>query len=136
VKLTEELRAFLEEPRFPVLATSYPDGRIQQTVIWYALDGDRIILNTATGRVKDRNIRNNPHISLCWEDGYRWITIEGTVSEIIDDQERAVADIFALARRYHPAASDDEIDRRYANFRRELRTTYVVDIDRVISHNF
>lgn len=119
-----------------MLATSYPDGRIQQTVIWYALDGDNILLNTATGRVKDRNIRQNPSISLCWEDGYRWITIEGTVREIIDDQERALEDIFAIASRYHPAASEDEIDKRYANFRRESRTTYVVEIDRVLTHHF
>ena len=133
---TDEMRAYLEEPRFPVLATSYPDGRIQQTVIWYVLDGDRIILNTEIGRVKDRNVRQNPKVSLCWEDGYRWLTIEGTVVELVDDQERALEDIFAIARRYHPAASDEEIDRRYANFRQVPRTTLVIEVDRVKAHNF
>jgi PPOX class probable F420-dependent enzyme len=140
--LTTEMRAFLEAPRFAVLATSFPDGRIQQSVVWYALRdvpdqsgaGDQIILNTARGRVKDRNLRANPRLSLCWEDGYTFLTIEGTAVEIIDDQEIALEDIFALARRYHPEYDDDEIDRRYANFRREQRVTIVVSIDNVIAH--
>jgi PPOX class probable F420-dependent enzyme len=130
------MRAFLDEPRFTVLATSFPDGRIQQTVIWYVLRDDQIIMNTATGRVKDRNIRANPRVSLCWEDGYRFLTIEGNVTKLIDDQQQALEDIFAIARRYSPAASDEEIDRRYSNFRRELRTTIVVDIENVIAHGF
>jgi PPOX class probable F420-dependent enzyme len=134
--LTAEMRAFLEEPRFPVLATSFPDGRIQQSVIWYMLRGDRIIMNTARGRSKDRNLRANPKLSLCWEDGYTYLTIEGTAVEVIDDQEIALEDIFALARRYHPEAEDAEIASRYSNFRREQRATIVVAIDNVIAHGF
>jgi PPOX class probable F420-dependent enzyme len=134
--LTAEMRAFLEQPRFAVLATSFPDGRIQQTVVWYMLRGDRIIMNTARGRSKDRNLRNNPKLSLCWEDGYKYLTIDGTAIEISDDQEIALEDIFALARRYHPEAEDAEIDRSYANFRREQRATIVVAIDNVIAHGF
>ncbi len=134
--LTPEMRAFLDEPRFPVLATSYPDGRIQQTVIWYTLQGDKILMNTATGRVKDRNVRSNPKISLCWEDGYRFLTIEGTVVEVVDDQKQAVEDIFAIARRYNPDATDEDIDRQFANFRGEERASIVVDIDNIIAHGF
>ena len=130
------MKTFLDEPRFAVLATTFPDGRIQQTVMWYVLNGDHIVMNTARGRVKDRNIQANPDVSLCWEDGYKFLSINGTVTEAIDDQERAQADIFALARRYNPGASDEEIDKNFSNFRQEERVTLVVKIDSVIANGF
>ncbi len=134
--LTPEQRSFLEEQRFTVLATSFPDGRIQQTVMWYMLRGDTIIMNTAAGRVKDRNIRANPAVSLCWEEHYKFLTINGTVTELIDDPAQALEDIFSLARRYNPDASDDDIDARFSNFRQEERVTIVVSIDSVIANGF
>lgn len=134
--LTPDIRSFLKEPRFAVLATSFPDGRIQQTVMWYQLRDDNIIMNTARGRVKEQNIRANPQISLCWENGYRFLSLNGTVTEMIDDREQALADIFALARRYNPDATDEEIDERFSNFRKEERITIVVRIDNVIANGF
>lgn len=134
--LTPEQRAFLEEPRFAVLATSFPDGRIQQTVMWYALRDDTIMMNTARGRIKDRNVRANPAVSLCWEEGYKFLTIAGTVTELIDDRDQALEDIFSLARRYNPDASDDDIDRQFSNFRQEERVTVIVTIDSVIANGF
>lgn len=136
VTLTPNIRSFLEERRFAVLATSFPDGRIQQTVMWYDLRGDTIIMNTARGRVKERNIRANPRISMCWEDGYKFLTIAGTVTEMVDDPNQALEDILSLARRYNPGVSDDDIDRRFSNFRNEQRVTLVVSIDSVIANGF
>jgi PPOX class probable F420-dependent enzyme len=136
VSLTPEQRAFLEEPRFTVLATLFPSGRIQQTVMWYVLRGDHIIMNTAIGRAKERNVRNNPAISMCWEEGYKFLTIYGTVTELIDEPEEALKDILGLARRYNPDASEADIDRRFTNFRREKRVTLVVSIDEVLANGF
>lgn len=119
-----------------MLATSFPDGRIQQTVMWYALRGDNLIMNTAVGRIKERNIRANPAISMCWEEGYKFLTINGTVTEMIDEPEEALNDILSLARRYNPDATDDDIDARFSNFRREERVTIVVSIDSVIANGF
>jgi PPOX class probable F420-dependent enzyme len=134
--LTPDQRSFLEEPRFAVLATSFPDGRIQQTVMWYELRGDNIIMNTAAGRIKERNMRVNPAVSLCWEDGYKFLTINGRVTEVIDEPGQALSDILGLARRYNPGISDDEIDRQFSNFRHEQRITLVVSIDNVIANGF
>lgn len=136
MSLTPDQRSFLEEPRFAVLATSFPDGRIQQTVMWFALRGDNIIMNTAAGRVKEQNVRVNPAVSLCWEEHYKYLTINGTVTEMIDDPEQALNDIFSLARRYNPDATDDDIDERFSNFRREKRITLVVSIDNVMANGF
>lgn len=99
--LTPEMRRFLEEkPRFAVVATINEDGTPQQTVLWYALRGDEIMLNTARGRVKDRNLRRDPRLSLTVEDGYRFLTVRGT-ARLVEDRAVTQADIESLAITYN-----------------------------------
>jgi PPOX class probable F420-dependent enzyme len=130
--LTDAQRAFLEEPRFAVLATTMEDGRIQQTVMWYELRGDQIMMNTVPGRVKERNISRDPRVSVCVEDGYKFVTIQGRVVETIDDQDIAREDIVALARRYQPDAPESARD----VFRQQERQTILISIDHVIANGF
>jgi PPOX class probable F420-dependent enzyme len=130
--LTESMRAFLEEPRFAVLATHMPDGRIQQTVMWYELRGDTIMMNTTRDRVKARNLRHDPRVSICVEDGYNYLTLEGRVSEVIDDPEIAVGDIYALARRYH--GDFGNIEERFPAFRTQPRQTWIIEIEHAHDH--
>jgi PPOX class probable F420-dependent enzyme len=104
VDLSEKARAFLQELRFAVLATINQDGTPQLTTMWYLLEDDgTILMNTKVGRLKERNLRRDPRISICIEDGYDFLTINGIV-EIIDDSEIAQWDIFRLSRRYHGEA--------------------------------
>lgn len=130
--LTDAQRAFLEEPRFAVLATTMEDGRIQQTVMWYELRGDQIMMNTVPGRVKERNISRDPRVSVCVEDGYKFVTIQGRVVETIDDQDIAREDIVALARRYQPDTPESARD----VFRQQERQTILISIDHVIANGF
>lgn len=123
-QLDEKVRAFLQETRFAVLATINDDGTPQQTVMWYDLDGDEILMNTAAGRVKAHNLRRNPKISLCFEDGYRYVTLVGTV-QLIEDQETAQADIARLAKRY---GSDD-----ISGYMKQTRVTLRMPIERVVT---
>jgi len=90
----------LQERRFAVLATLNKDGSPQLTTMWYLLQGDTIMMNTKAGRIKDLNMKRDPRIAICVEDGYNYVTISGTVT-MIDDQETAHQDIFRLAVRYH-----------------------------------
>lgn len=90
---------FLQEKRFAVLATVNPDGTPQQTVVWYELRGGRLIMNTRKGRLKERNLRRNPLVSFCVEDGYRYVVFRGEV-EFDDDPQRAQADMKAITIRY------------------------------------
>jgi PPOX class probable F420-dependent enzyme len=99
-KLSEKARAFLQERHFAVLATINKDGSPQLTTMWYLLQGDTIMMNTKEGRIKDLNMKRDPRITICVEDGYNYVTISGTVA-MIDDQETAHQDIFRLAVRYH-----------------------------------
>ncbi len=130
--LTDAQRAFLEEPRFAVLATSMEDGRIQQTVMWYELRDNQIMMNTVPGRVKEKNISRDPRVSICLEEGYKFLTIQGRVVETIDDQEVAVEDIVSLGRRYQP----DQPESAHDHFRTQERQTILISIDKVIANGF
>ena len=129
-KLTPAVRAFLDETRFAVLATLDGEGTIQQTVMWYMLDEDHVVMNTARGRAKERNLRRSPRASICVEDGYTYVTISGTI-EMIDDQEIAQADIAQLARRYH---GPEEGRAAAADFAKQHRVTLRMSIEKVIAN--
>lgn len=130
--LTDAQRAFLEEPRFAVLATVMSDGHIQQTVMWYQLRDNTIMMNTKAGRVKHQNVHRDPRVSVCLEDGYRYLTIQGRVVETVEDQDVAQADILALAKRYHPHRPDDA----HSHFRTEQRESLIISIDSVVANGF
>ncbi len=127
MQITPAVRRFLEAPRFAVLATINPDGLPQQSVVWYELQGDVVMLNTARGRVKDSNLRRDPRVSLCIEDGDRFVTIAGR-AELVDDQEVAQRDIAHLAVRYDgPEQAAQEVE----EYRRQTRVTIRVRIQRL-----
>ena len=97
--ISNEVRAFLEEPRFAVMATINRSGTPQLTVMWYALDphDDVILLNASRGLLKERNLRRDSRMSLCVEDGMRYVTITGRARLIEDraQQERDVNELIA-----------------------------------------
>jgi len=127
--LSEKARAFLNEKRFAVLATINSDGTPQLTTMWYLLEGDTIVMNTKAGRLKERNMRRDPRIAICVEDGYNYVTISGTV-EMIDDPEIAQRDIYRLAVRYdgEEAARQKVADQ----FSKERRITLHLKCEHVI----
>ena len=119
-KLSPAVREFLGEPRFAVLATVNSDGTPQQTVMWYLLEGDDIVMNTARGRRKDRNLVRDARVSICVEDGYRYVTLSGSVT-LDDRHEPSQADIRRLAVRY---AGEEEAARMVADdFGKQSRVT-------------
>ena len=137
MELRDDARAFLEEPRFGVLGTVNADGSPQQTVMWYALRGDTVMMNTKRGRKKDRNLLRDPRASLCVEDGFRYVTLEGIIA-MVEDRETTQADIAALARRYRDPEGDPEEQARMARemFGPQDRITLLLSIDRVDVHGF
>jgi PPOX class probable F420-dependent enzyme len=126
--LSDELREWLmAELRYPVLAVLTEEGAPSQSVMWFDLDPDRpdtILMNTKVGRAKDRYLRRDPRVSLCFEDALTWVALRGRV-ELDDDRERALADIQALARRY----GDDPAD-----FDGQQRVTIRMLVEKVIRH--
>jgi PPOX class probable F420-dependent enzyme len=126
--LTDNGRRFLGFVRFGELATINRDGTPQQTVMWYVLRGDEIVMNTRRGRVKEQNLRRDPRVSLCVSDGYSFVTITGR-ARLVDDPAIAQADIAALARRYENA---EAAERAIAEFQQQERITIIVPIERAI----
>jgi PPOX class probable F420-dependent enzyme len=130
--LSDKAQAFLNEKRFAVLATINKDGTPQQTVMWYELQGDEIMMNTAQGRLKDRNLARDPRISICIEDGQRFVTLRGAVM-LNHDVETAQADIKRLAARYSGA---EQAEKSAANFRKEHRITLRMKIEGAMERGF
>ena len=129
MELQDNVRAFLQQPFFGVLATINQDGMPQQSVVWYDLDGGRIVMNTRARRIKDANLRRDARASLCVADGYRYVTLEGVV-EINDDQPTAQADIRRLAIRY----DGEESGKRQSEekFSKQQRVTIYLKITKVV----
>ena len=117
-ELTDSVREFLAAPRFAVAATINEDGTPQQTVVWYGVRGDRIMMNMRASRTKTQNLRRDPRMSICVEDGYHFVTLRGTV-EFDEDQERALEDIKSLAIRYYGLEKGLRIwEEEYSKYRR------------------
>ncbi len=86
---------------FAQLATLMPDGSPQVTPVWCDYDGNYIRINTAKGRVKDKNMRQNRRVALALMDPdnpYRYMTVRGEVEELTE--EGADVHIDLLAKKY------------------------------------
>src|SRR5262245_32097147 len=127
-RLTPAQRTFLSEVRFGTAATLNAGGSPQLTAMWYDLDGDTIVMNTAVGRLKERNLQRDPRCSLCVVDGYRYLTVSGTAS-LDYDPARSQADIAALAVRYQGEERARQIIER--TFSQQARVTIRFPIERV-----
>jgi PPOX class probable F420-dependent enzyme len=126
ISIPNDVRSFLEDTHFATIATVDPDGAPRQAVIWYTLEGDGIVMNSAVGRRWPSNLLRDPRISFSVtdeRDGYRWIGLSGLVTPI-EDQAVAQADIAGMARRYHaddPAKAERLITRK---FERQARISF------------
>ncbi len=64
MSIPEKYRDLFSKRSFASLGTLMPDGRPQVTPVWCDLEGDLVIVNTAKGRQKDKNIRRDPRVAL------------------------------------------------------------------------
>lgn len=86
---------------FAHLATLMPDGGPQSTPVWFDYDGALFWINSARGRLKDKNMRRERRVALSIQDpdnAYRYLGIQGEVVEITEDG--ADAHIDRLAKKY------------------------------------
>jgi PPOX class probable F420-dependent enzyme len=100
-KLSPNQVDFLKRRQFAHVATSNPDGSPQVTALWVDTDGEAVLINTAKGRVKHRNLLRDPRISISIVDSenpYSSLTVTGR-AELID--EGAVEHIRSLQEKYH-----------------------------------
>lgn len=83
-RLSTEAKRLLEDKNIAFVSTLMSDGSPQITPVWIDVSGDLIIINTAEGRLKQRNISRDPRVAISIVDRnnpYDMITIRGKVIE-------------------------------------------------------
>jgi PPOX class probable F420-dependent enzyme len=101
-ELTERDLEILTGTNYATLVTMGADGAPHASVTWVDAADGSVLVNTAQGRVKDRNVRADPRVALTimpGGDAYDWISITGTVVDI-ETGERAERHIDELSHRY------------------------------------
>jgi PPOX class probable F420-dependent enzyme len=89
------------KPAFAQLATVNADGTPQVTPVWVDYDGTHVLVNTARGRIKTRNLERNPRVALAISDPenpYRYVGIQGRVVEMTE--KGGDAHIDKMAKKY------------------------------------
>ena len=100
-KLSEGVKKLFQEPNFAHIATLMRDGSPQVTPVWVELEGERIAVNTAEGRVKPRNVRRDPRVAISivrQDNPYQSAFVRGRVVEM--RHEGADESIDRLAKKY------------------------------------
>lgn len=99
--IPEPFKDLFSKVAFAHLATLMPDGSPQVTPVWCDFDGTDVRVNSARGRVKDKNMRRSRKVALSLQDPenpYRYLAVQGEVVQITE--EGADAHIDALAKKY------------------------------------
>ena len=124
--IPEKYRDLFDKRAFANLATLMPDGRPQVTPVWCDYDGHHVLVNSARGRQKERNLRRDPRATLSILDPdnpYRYLEVRGRVVEITENG--ADEHIDRLAKKYLGA---DKYPRRQPG---EVRIIFKVQPERV-----
>ena len=126
MQLSDTARELIEGKNFAHLATVMKDGSPQVSAVWIAMRGDKILINTAEGRLKTRNMRRDPRVAISiagQDDAYKRTHIRGRVVEMTHDG--ADDDIDMLSAKYTGNQS-------YANRRAdEQRVTVLIEPEKV-----
>ena len=114
-RIPDAFKDILQKRGYAHLATLMKDGSPQVTPVWYDFDGTHIRINTAKGRLKDKNMRRDKQVALSIQDPdnpYRYLAIRGDIDEITENG--ADAHIDSLAKKYlgkdrYPFRAPDEV---------------------------
>ena len=126
--IPQEFRDLLTKKAFAHLATIMPDGSPQVTPVWIDFDGGHVRINSAKGRIKDKNMRRNGRVALAIQDPdnpYRYLAVRGRVEEITE--AGADAHIDSLTKKY---LGQDRYPHRQPG---EVRVIYRIRPERVSS---
>jgi PPOX class probable F420-dependent enzyme len=96
-----EFLDLFEKKAFAQLATVMPDGSPQVTPVWVDYDGEYILINSARGRQKEKNMERGAKVALSImdpDDPYRYLQVRGEVAEVTE--QGADAHIDKLAKKY------------------------------------
>ena len=120
--IPEKYLDLTKKKAFAQLATLMPDGTPQVSPVWFEYDGKNILINTAKGRVKDKNMRRDPRVGIDIIDPdnpYRHLSIRGRVVEITEQGADELID--KLSKKY------TGLDKYAHRGPGEVRVTYKIE---------
>jgi PPOX class probable F420-dependent enzyme len=82
--IPEKYLDLFQKKAFAHLVTLMPDGSPQVTPVWCDFDGQYVLINTAAGRQKDKNLMRDGRAALSMIDpdnAYRYLEVRGRVAE-------------------------------------------------------
>jgi PPOX class probable F420-dependent enzyme len=134
-ELTEELRQFLDADRVGVLATIAPDGKPRQSVVYYARDGERLLVSTESKRLKARDVERSGWASLCVrgdQQPYPSAVFSGSAEILRDNIGAATAQVMQrIAGTPDPPEPQSDEDLAAVD-----RVVLAITIDRVSAVNY
>ena len=125
ISLPESVKKILNDKAHGHITTYSPKGTPQVTLVWLDVEGDQVVFNTSEGRLKPRNLRNDPRIIISAQDPSNmrsFVVFYGTATI---SEEGADAHIDALAKKYMDL---DEYPFRAPN---ETRLIVRTQVDRI-----
>ncbi len=99
--IPQDYSDLFDKRAFASLVTLMPGGGPQVTPVWCDFDGTHILINTARGRQKHRNLSRDPRVALAMmdpDDPYRYLEVRGEVAEMTE--EGALDHIDKMAKKY------------------------------------
>jgi PPOX class probable F420-dependent enzyme len=127
-QISEKFLDLFQKKAFAQLATLMPDGSPHVAPVWFDYDGRNVLVNTAKGRVKDRNMRRDPRVGLDIQDPdnpYRHLSIRGRVVDITE--KGADEHIDKMAKKYL------NVDRYPYRQPGEVRVMYKIEPERTFA---
>jgi PPOX class probable F420-dependent enzyme len=97
----EKYLDLFQKKAFGAFTTLMPDGSPQTTPVWVDHRDGQVWVNSAVGRLKDRNVRRDARVAVTIIDPdnpYRYVEVRGQVKEITESG--ADAHIDAMAKKY------------------------------------
>ena len=99
--IPSQLKDLFDKKTFAALATVMPDGTPQVTPVWVDFDGQHVLVNSARGRRKDKNMKVGAPVALSLIDpdnAYRHLQVRGRVAEVTE--QGADQHIDKMAKKY------------------------------------
>lgn len=126
VTLSDAQKALIDGKNFAHVGTHFANGEVQINPVWVDRDGDDVLINSAEGRAKVKNLAADPRITLeisDHENPYDYIELRGRVKAI--EHEGADEHIDALAKKYM------DVDSYPMRQEGEVRVKIVIDVEKV-----
>ena len=120
-------RKLIDGRNFATIATVNPDGSPHTSVVLVTREGNDVLLSTTATRLKARNIRRDPRVSLSifdLQNPYTHVDIRGTANTSVDETKQLSRD---LSRKYlgeEPPAEPDDVQRLVVRIR-PTKVTFV-----------